>query len=290
MKKRDTGSLDPMDRSLPGGTRGILRPRTGLERFDVERIAPCPALAPFVANFWVLRWDLRGRPPHRQQVLTRPSVHVTFTSYLTSGATRARIAGVVRDEFVEEIHGEGRVVGAAFRPGGFRPFMDAPAASLTGRFAGVDEVFGAAGLALAGEVFAAASAEEGVARLEGFLAEAAPEPDPAAERAASVVARIAERPGLVRVDELAAAEGLSVRGLQRLFHEYVGINPKWVIRRFRMLEAAERAASGAGVDWAALAAELGYADQAHFTRDFTAAVGTPPARYAREAGPGTIEA
>ncbi|QKW35747.1 AraC family transcriptional regulator [Actinomadura sp. NAK00032] len=279
-----------MDRSLPAGTRGILHPRTGLERFAVERIAPRPALAPFVADFWVLRWDLRGRPPHRQQVLTRPSVHVTFTSYLTSGATRARIAGVVRDEFVEEIHGEGRVIGAAFRPGGFRPFLDGPVASLTGRFAGVDEVFGAAGLALAGEVFAAASAEAGVARLEEFLAAAAPEPDPSAERAASVVARIAERPGLVRVDELAAEEGFSVRALQRLFHEYVGINPKWVIRRFRMQEAAERAASGAAVDWAALAAELGYADQAHFTRDFTAAVGTPPARYAREAGAGTIEA
>ncbi|TDD60406.1 hypothetical protein E1293_45760, partial [Actinomadura darangshiensis] len=105
-----------MERPLPGGTRGILRARTGLERFHVERIAPSGTLAPFVANFWVLRWDLRGRPPHRQQVLTRPSVHMTFTSYLTAETTRARIVGVVRDEFTEEISGEGRVVGAAFRP------------------------------------------------------------------------------------------------------------------------------------------------------------------------------
>jgi AraC-like DNA-binding protein len=37
------------------------------------------------------------------------------------------------------------------------------------------------------------------------------------------------------------------------------------------------------VDWAAVAVELGYSDQAHLVRDFTAAVGTPPARYAREA-------
>ncbi|MGH3243290.1 MAG: helix-turn-helix domain-containing protein, partial [Spirillospora sp.] len=76
------------------------------------------------------------------------------------------------------------------------------------------------------------------------------------------------------------------RGLQRLFHEYVGIGPKWVIRRYRMLEAAGRAEAGARVGWADLAAELGYTDQAHFTRDFTAAVGTPPARYAREASTG----
>ncbi|GAA1826178.1 AraC family transcriptional regulator [Actinomadura chokoriensis] len=279
-----------MDRSLPGGTRGILRAREALERFRVERIAPPPALAPFVDNFWVLRWDLRGKAPHRQQVLTRPSVHMTFTSYLTGGATRARIVGVVRDDFVEEIHDEGRVVGVAFRPGGFRPFTDTAVSKLTGRFAGVDEVFGAAGLALAGEIFALADAGEAVGRLEAFLTGLAPEPDPAAERAAAIVGRIAARPGLVRVDELAADVGLGTRALQRLFQEYVGIGPKWVIRRFRMQEAAERAASGAGEDWARLAAELGYADQAHFTRDFTAAVGMPPARYAREAGPGSIDA
>ncbi|MEO3828409.1 helix-turn-helix domain-containing protein [Actinomadura sp. B10D3] len=277
-----------MERPLPGGTRGILRPRRGLERFQIERIPPRAALAPFVAHFWVLRWDLRGRPPHRQRVLTRPSVHMTFTSYLTGGATRARIVGVVRDDFTEEIHDEGRVIGAAFRPGGFRPFTDAAVATLTGRFAGVEEVFGTDGTALAAEIFARPDAAEAVGLLEAFLAGRGPAPDPSAERAAAIVERIAGRPGLARVDELAAEVGLSPRSLQRLFHEYVGIGPKWVIRRFRMQEAAERAASGTDVDWAELAAELGYADQAHFVRDITASVGTPPARYARETGPGSI--
>ena len=40
-----------------------------------------------------------------------------------------------------------------------------------------------------------------------------------------------------------------------------------------------RAEQGGDVDWAALAAGLGYADQAHLTRDFTATIGVPPARY-----------
>ncbi|TDC67657.1 AraC family transcriptional regulator [Actinomadura sp. GC306] len=276
-----------MERSLPGGSRGILYPRTGLERFRVERSAPPPVLAPFVDRFWVLRWDLRGRAPHRQRLLTLPSVHMTFTSYLTGGTTRARIAGVVREDFAEEISDEGYVVGVAFRPGGFRPFLreDVPVSAFTGRFAGVDEVFGREGLALAREIFAASGPGEGRELLSGFLAGLRPGPDPSAERAAAIVERIAARPGLLRVDELAEEEGLSPRGLQRLFHEYVGVGPKWVIRRFRMAEAHERAVSGSDVDWARLAAELGYADQAHFTREFTAAVGTSPARYAREAAP-----
>ncbi|WP_067469794.1 helix-turn-helix domain-containing protein [Actinomadura macra] len=279
-----------MGRSLPAGTRGILRPRTGLERFRVERTAPPPELAPFVEFFWVLHWELRGRPPHRQRVLTRPTVHVTFTSYLTEGRTRGRIAGVVRDDFVEEIADEGRVVGVGFRPGGFRPFLNAPVSQITGRFLGVDEVFGAAGGALAGKLFATSDPGEALALLEAFIIGLAPEPDPSAARAAEVVERIAASPGLVRVDDLAADVGLTARSLQRLFHEYVGVGPKWVIRRFRLLEAAERAVTGVGLDWSALAAELGYADQAHFTREFTAAVGSSPARYAREAGPGSIDA
>jgi AraC-like DNA-binding protein len=54
------------------------------------------------------------------------------------------------------------------------------------------------------------------------------------------------------------------------------------VRCARLHEAAGRAA-GERVDWARLATELGYADQAHLVRDFTRVVGQPPARYARAA-------
>src|SRR5690606_33365756 len=96
-----------------------------------------------------------------------------------------------------------------------------------------------------------------------------------------VVERVAADPVLVRVEALAAEEGLSVRQLQRRFADHVGVSPKAVIRRYRLYEAAERARRGPGVDWAALAAELGYSDQSHLTRDFSAVVGMPPDRYTR---------
>jgi hypothetical protein len=83
-----------------GGGRGILRRRTALERFTIERRAPSSDLAAIVDYLWILHWNLRDREPHRQQVLTRPAVNMTFT---TGG--RARIAGVVRDVFTETIAG-----------------------------------------------------------------------------------------------------------------------------------------------------------------------------------------
>jgi transcriptional regulator GlxA family with amidase domain len=99
------------------------------------------------------------------------------------------------------------------------------------------------------------------------------------------MALIAADPTITRVHGLAAELGMSVRQLQRLFTEHVGVGPKWVIRRYRLYEVHRRLAAGARVDWATLAAELGYADQAHFTRDFTAMIGEPPTLYAQRYPP-----
>jgi AraC-like DNA-binding protein len=54
-----------------------------------------------------------------------------------------------------------------------------------------------------------------------------------------------------------------------------------VIRRYRLQEAIEQAAAGGPLDWATLAADLGYSDQAHLVREFTAVTGVSPAAYAR---------
>ncbi|WP_307849519.1 helix-turn-helix domain-containing protein [Qaidamihabitans albus] len=80
---------------------------------------------------------------------------------------------------------------------------------------------------------------------------------------------------------MSAATGLSVRTLQRLFPDCVGVRPKWAIRVYRLNDAAKRISTDPGLDYARLAAELGYSDQAHFTRDFAAVTGIPPAAYGR---------
>ena len=119
--------------------------------------------------------------------------------------------------------------------------------------------------------------------LEEYLLAADPRPDPVVADVRALVARAEEDRGLTRAEQLAERASTSLRSLQRLFTDYVGIGPKWVVARFRILDAAAAAHGGAVVDWAALATELGFTDQAHLTRAFTAVVGTPPATYARQA-------
>ncbi|GAB1645873.1 DUF6597 domain-containing transcriptional factor [Krasilnikovia sp. MM14-A1259] len=251
----------------------ILNHGAGQEKFQFTAPAAAAALHPFVAHYWIVAWDLRGQDPYRQQVLPYPAVNMTFKP------GRCRIAGVPRGQFSEILHDAGRVFGVRFRPGGFRPFLGAPVSSITDRYLPVDAVFGPPGSEVADSILAADD-PTAVTLMDQFLTERAPpHADPTAELVAAIVARTADEPGITRVDDLARESGLSMRRLQRLFADYVGVSPKWVIRRHRLHEAAARAAHGTRLDLVALAAELGYSDQAHLTRDFTSIIGQPPAQY-----------
>jgi transcriptional regulator GlxA family with amidase domain len=100
---------------------------------------------------------------------------------------------------------------------------------------------------------------------------------------ADLVALIGGDRAITRVAQVAKLAELTVRSLQRIFADYVGAGPKWVIQRCRLQDAAAYVAAAEAVDWASLADELGFADQAHLTRAFTATIGVPPAAYARQA-------
>ncbi len=108
-------------------------------------------------------------------------------------------------------------------------------------------------------------------------------PDPYADDLNALVDAAEHDRSLIRAEQLAELAGVSLRTLQRQFTAYLGIGPKWVVQRFRLLDAAAAAHAGPDIDWAALAAELGFSDQAHLTRAFTSVVGTPPATYAKDA-------
>lgn len=105
----------------------------------------------------------------------------------------------------------------------------------------------------------------------------------ALSREVARIAAVAERDRSVRrVGELARLAGVTTRTLQRMFASCAGVSPTYVVRRFRLLDAAEMVRDGQSVEWASIAHQLGYADQAHLTRDFTASLGRTPAAYARE--------
>ncbi|MEM7307852.1 MAG: helix-turn-helix domain-containing protein [Planctomycetota bacterium] len=256
--------------------RGVLRSRRVEEHCRVQRFAPREPLADSLEHIWAVAWDLRGREPRTAETLPHPSVHVVVE------AGRSGVSGATTERFSRALEGRGWVLGLKFHPGCFRPFSRLPIAELTDRVVGLDEALGAKAEELERAVLAAApDAHAAAERAEAFLAARLAPPDPDAQLARRIVARIGADPHLRQAHDVAVAAGLSLRSLQRLFRDYVGVGPKWVIQRYRLHEAVARLDAGEAVDLAALALELGYFDQAHFTRRFKALVGSTPAEYGR---------
>ncbi len=160
--------------------------------------------------------------------------------------------------------------------------------TLTDRHVDIGEVLGDAGRELTRRVRAAmatdprdpAAHHASVAAYGDLLRPSLPV-DEEGELVDRVVALVQDRPDLVRVSQLCAETGLGERTLQRLLQRRLGLTPKWLVQRRRLHEAAERLRAGDG-SLAGTAALLGYADQAHFSRDWTAVVGHPPGRFAAE--------
>ncbi|WP_282686735.1 MULTISPECIES: helix-turn-helix domain-containing protein [unclassified Streptomyces] len=263
-------------------TRGIVDAPDLFAHVRFRRREPAAALRPYLEHYWLIDWDLAE--PYAAHVVPHPSVNLVCQRYEAGDSPRERsgyaeVAGVAPGLFTRKLAGRGRVCGVQFRPGGFRPFAPGrPVSDWTGLRADAAEV-----LRLPPSVDAVLGPDDEdarVAALDAFLLALEPRPDPRAALAMAAVDRVRTDRTVRRVDGLARDTGLSARSLQRLFSAYVGVGPKWVILRYRIHEALEAAEAGPALDWARLAADLGYSDQAHLVRDFTATVGVPPTAFA----------
>jgi AraC-like DNA-binding protein len=244
------------------------------EDFDLERVAPSADLADAVERHWLVSWEL---PPGRRATATllpHPCVNLVHDRGLVA------VAGVGTARFSYTFSGTGRVFGVKFRPGAFRPFLGRSVSELTDQTRPLSTLWGSDAADLATDLSAAPDLPTLVATVEQHLRAHWPEPDPVVAEIGGIVHALLHDRTITRVEQVSSRFGIGPRTLQRLFQRYVGVSPKWVLSRYRLHEAAARLAEGAEGSWAAVAAELGYFDQSHFIRDFTRAVGQPPAAYA----------
>jgi AraC-like DNA-binding protein len=88
--------------------------------------------------------------------------------------------------------------------------------------------------------------------------------------------------GQFRVAELADHCHLSMRQLERQFDETTGVSPKVLGRAIRFESLRERLMFDPNANLTDLAYEFGYADQAHFIKDFKALTDKTPVEFALE--------
>lgn len=132
------------------------------------------------------------------------------------------------------------------------------------------------------QIFAIETEEEMVQLAEQFLLDRIPEQDDNVELINRIVQFTIDNRQITKVEDIVQEFDMNKRTLQRLFNRYVGVSPKWVIKRYRLQEVVELMEKGAVSNWPKLAQDMGYYDQAHFIKDFKAMIGKSPEEYVRE--------
>lgn len=248
----------------------VVYPQASSAYRSIQAYAPCAALAPFVEYSWVVRWELDE--PRVSQTIPQPRIHLTIEG------DQVLVYGIDRRQFRRTIAGTGAVLGVAFRPALFRPFVECPVKSLQDRVVPAASLFRAP---FAPPAFADPTDTDLVSWVEALLLAQEPEADPDAVWCHDLVQRADEDREITQVRQLADIAGVSERSLQRRFSDYVGATPKWVIQRSRIMSLVADCNEGGPIDWAGVATEFGFADQAHLIRAFRAIVGVTPDRYLR---------
>ena len=225
-----------------------------------------------------MTWALGPSQSYTAQTLPYPSVNLSVTN------TEADVTGLTRRCYYRHLEGSGYAIGARFRPGCFRPFVDWPVSVLTNRHRPITGVLGRSTDDLERRIAGQSDPQAGVDALATFLGDDWPAPDAMAQRLADLVALIASDRAITRVAQVAELAELTVRSLQRIFADYVG-------RRTQVGDPAMPAAGRGGSRRSRRQPSTGPAwprssvspTRRISPRAFTATIGVAPAAYARQA-------
>jgi len=209
--------------------------------------------------------------------------------------------------------GDIHLIGVRFRPAGLAAFVPLPVHELAGTTVGLQDAFGPDGAALEGKLYdlegrgqdlaeggsggdgthgfgagpqGNKGAQRGPARgrqaqvglLDSFFLSRLATP-PAYEPVAAWMAAIEARQGVVSIAQLSRDSGYSVRTVDRLFRQVVGLSPKFFARTVRFRHVHRELLRQPELAWDAIVAGYGYYDQSHFAKDVAALTGVPPKAY-----------
>lgn len=257
--------------------------------------APSAALAPFVNCYWY--FETEGVAHTKERVLPSGTAQLLvnlhedelrwydgadYQSVHRSGG--AAFAGPQARHYAIDTAEQKAIIGVHFNPIGVAPFLGMPACVLAGRHISTAELWSGDGSALRARLLEATSLHAKFQVLDAVLLAQLKSTRVCAAPIAAAL-RICDDPKQTcGIGELAARFGWSNKRMIAQFREVVGLTPKryFRVRRFQnVLEALEQTGR---VDWAAVAGDCGYYDQAHLIRDFSEFSGLSPSVYLTQRG------
>jgi AraC-like DNA-binding protein len=245
-----------------------------------------PLLAPFVEGVHYIEGEV---PERLERILPGGRIHLMVNLYedefrtyhgpdcatvrRTSGAI---LGGPNSQASVIDTREQRCLVSVDFKLGGVRPFFTTPLGETRDQLVDLDQLWGRDGALLREQLLEAGTPEAMFRVMETALVKhmAHPEePDSAIPWAAQALEQGTP------VSEVASELGLLPKTFVRRFRAQTGLSPKRFSRVRRLQRMLGSLGDPATADWSELAAEYGYADQAHLIHDFRDLTGLTPTAY-----------
>ena len=224
-------------------------------------------------------YDGYAQPHAHERLLPMPTTELVID--LRDGrpvSHAATVAGPHSEHWQLETADAGSVVGVHFRAGGAFPFFDFPASELHNVRISLEALWGAKARVLVEEILAAPTPDAKFDALERVLLATAR--TLSRHRAVTLALReLSDVSGGGGVAQLTGMIGMSQRRFLDRFRSEVGMAPKLFARVQRFQAVIGTVHTLGEVNWAGIAADCGYFDQAHFVHDFHAFSGFTPTAY-----------
>ncbi|MGY4475213.1 helix-turn-helix domain-containing protein [Bradyrhizobium sp. USDA 3364] len=256
--------------------------------FDLAQRPPSPRMAGLIVRITGYRETAAGRFAQRQSAPLIVPLIISFGSPFLIALSREPRATDRQSSFAAGLHagpvyiesdGQAACVQVDFTPLGAYRFFGGAVTDLVGQMVELDDVLGHDGHRLRQQLGAVTCWQRRFDLIEAFvLRRARHTPSP---EVAFAYRRLARSAGAVSITALADEIGWSRKHLVSRFRSELGLAPKSLARMMRFHRASRLALSGCAPGWAGIAADSGYADQAHLAREFVEFAGEPPTAWAR---------
>lgn len=252
---------------------------------------PNAALRPFIECYWFLKATVDPLNSLDELIFIDARADMVFTfgsPYFRIKEGPSRGSRLIRSSNLDaqrrypvriKQHGKLDFIGVRFRPGGLSSFVRIPVHQLCGHTISLYDAFGHEGAKLEERLYDAAGQTNVQSDLldRFFLSRLVVLPQ--YHRVMNWVLEIERRQGLVSISQISQSAKLSVRSIDRLFRQVIGVPPKFFARTVRFRNVHAQLMKSPSIRWDEIVESYGYVDQSHFTKDVVSMAGIHPQAY-----------
>ncbi len=255
----------------------------------IQEFEPAALLQPYVKTYWFGKFNTQANSILSQQVV--PNGYIELIFHLDSEHCRLyqnnrwekspnyTLIGLFTKPYEVRFNEPVSVFGIRFKPEGIYSLFNIPASEFSHSYLDMENVLNKDFKSFAEALQICKSIHEMIIKTEHFLLRNLQETNKEIYYLNYAAETIRNTFGVLRIDELIQKVYISQRQLEREFKEKIGITPKQYMRIARLNEINRILNSGNFNRLTTLSYLNGFADQAHFIREFKEFTGTSPLKY-----------